>query len=98
MVGCSYRKKLPGGYRWHTLEIVPDFQYTDDWQSVMIYTKDVHDVYQEGLERQEVSLQKQERLAAIIRSQYDVMNIIHLSTGKCERIYLNEGEQSDRGL
>ncbi len=93
MVGCSYRKKLPGGYRWHTLEIVPDFQYTDDWQSVMIYTKDVHDVYQEGLERQEVSLQKQERLAAIIRSQYDVMNIIHLSTGKCERIYLNEGEQ-----
>lgn len=96
MTGCSYRKKLSKGYRWYTLEIVPDFQYTDDWQSVMIYAKDVHDAYQEGLERQEVSLQKQERLAAIIRSQYDVMNIVHLGTGMCERIYLKEGEQQGR--
>ena len=45
MVSCSYRKRIGESYRWYTLEFIPDYQYTDSRQSVMIYTKDVHDVY-----------------------------------------------------
>lgn len=95
MVSCSYRKHIGESYRWYTLEFIPDYQYTDSRQSVMIYTKDVHDVYREGLERQEISIQDQERLAAVVRSRYGVMSTIHLDTGLCDRVYLDRAGQSD---
>ena len=96
MVSCSYRKRIGESYRWYTLEFIPDYQYTDSRQSVMVYTKDVHDAYREGLERQEVSIQDQERLAAVVRSRYEIMTIVRLDTGICDRIYLGRAEQSDR--
>ena len=96
IVSCSYRKRIGEEYRWYTLEFIPDYQYTDSRQSVMVYTKDVHDAYREGLERQEVSIQDQERLAAVVRSRYEIMTIVRLDTGICDRIYLGRAEQSDR--
>lgn len=94
-VRCSYRKRIGEVYRWHTLELIPDCQYTKEHQSVMIYIKDVHDTYREGLERQEISIQNQERLAAVVRSRYEIMTTVRLDTGMCDRVYLNKAERSD---
>lgn len=95
MVSCNYRRKVGEKYRWYSLEVVPDYQYTNDRQSVMIYAKDVHDAYQEGLERQEISIENQERLAAIIRSQYRIMNTVYLDTGMSERVFLSKAGNLD---
>lgn len=62
---CIYRKKTGNDYRWHMIEIVPDMDYSDNHQSVMLYVKDVHDMYREGLELEEVSLQNQEIIQSL---------------------------------
>ncbi len=98
MTSCSYRKRVGEDYRWYTLEFIPDYQYTDSRQSVMIYSKDVHDAYREGLERQEINIQNQERLAAVVRSRYNIMTTVHLDTGMCDRVYLNKGERPDQAV
>ncbi|MDE6435713.1 MAG: response regulator [Lachnospiraceae bacterium] len=60
MLNCIYRRRVGDGFRWHTLEIVPDFEYADDNQKVMIYVKDVHDIFRDGLEREEINIRNQE--------------------------------------
>ena len=95
VVSCNYRKRVGEEYRWHMLEVIPDYQYREDRQKVVIYAKDVHDAYHEGLERQETNIHNQERLAALIRSQYRIMNTVSLDTGICERLFLSKAGNLD---
>ncbi len=45
--------------------MIPDSNYTDDNQSVMVYVKDMHDMYQEGLGYEELSLKNEAILKAL---------------------------------
>lgn len=67
-------------FRWHTLEIVPAFDYADDNQSVMVYLKDVHDILIEGLEREEINIRNQEIINALGEDNFAVY-VVDLSTG-----------------
>ncbi len=91
---CTYRRLSHGGFRWHTTEIVPDADYSEQNQIVMLYEKDVHDIYGRGLALEEMSAQNDKRMAVIIKSRFDVMNTVYLDTGMCERIYLSDNDES----
>lgn len=91
---CTYRRLSLGRYRWYTTEIVPDADYSEQNQMVVMYERDVHDVYGKGLELEEMSAQNDKRMAVIIKSRFDVMNTVHLDTGLCERIYLDDNDES----
>lgn len=93
---CTYRRRFLGKYRWYTMEIVPDADYSEQNQIVMLYEKDVHDVYGKGLELEERTIQNDRRMAVIIKSRFDVMNTIDLDTGMCERIYLTADDEGSR--
>lgn len=80
MLICTYRYKSPQGFRWNTMEIVPDANYTQDDQTVMIYVKDVHDIYREGLELEEVNIQNQEIIRSLGEQNFGVY-VIELNTG-----------------
>lgn len=82
---CNYRRKSSSGYRWNTLEIIPDSNYTDDSQSVMIYVKDVHDVYKQGLEHEELNLKNEAILKALGEENFGIY-MINLNTGYMEVI------------
>lgn len=77
---CTYRCRIGAGYRWHTMEVVPDVDYSKDNQSVMLYVKDVHDVYREGLELEEVNLRNQEIIKSLGELNYGIY-AISLDTG-----------------
>lgn len=80
ILNCSYRRRVRDRFRWHTLEIVPDFDYTDDNQSVMLYLKDVHDILMEGLEREEVNIHNQEIINTLGEDNFAVY-VVDLCTG-----------------
>lgn len=77
---CTYRYRLKDEYRWNLMEIVPDFDYTDENQSVMIYTKDVHDAYREGLEREDMNIRNQEVIRSLGEQNFGIY-AINLRTG-----------------
>ena len=54
---CTYRRLIHGSYRWYTTEIVPDADYSEQNQVVMLYERDVHDVYGKGLDLEKMSIQ-----------------------------------------
>ena len=93
---CTYRRLIHGSYRWYTTEIVPDADYSEQNQVVMLYERDVHDVYGKGLDLEKMSIQNDRRMAVIIKSRFDVMNTIDLDTGMCERIYLGVEDEGSR--
>ncbi len=80
MLICTYRHKSPQGFRWNTMEIVPDANYTKDDQTVMIYVKDVHDIYREGLELEEINIQNQEIIKSLGEQNFGVY-VIEMNTG-----------------
>lgn len=77
---CTYRRRSQGGYRWNIMEIAPSFDYTDTNQSVMIYTRDVHDIYREGLEREDINIRSQEMIRSLGEQNYGIY-MIDLHTG-----------------
>lgn len=79
MLVCTYRRKVEQGYRWYTIEVVPDTDYTDENQSIMLYVKDVHDIYREGLEQEEANIQNQEIIKSLGEMNFGVY-IIDLQT------------------
>ncbi len=79
-LNCIYRRKAGDGYRWHNLEIVPDFDYSDDNQKVMICLKDIHDTFREGLAREEVNIRNQEIINALGETNFAIY-VIDLQTG-----------------
>ncbi len=79
-LSCIYRRRVGDRYRWHTLEIVPDFDYTDDNQKVMICLKDVHDTFKEGLAREEVNIRNQEIINALGETNFAIY-VVDLQSG-----------------
>lgn len=69
---CNYRRKSGGEYRWNTLEIIPDSSYSDENQMVMIYVKDVHDIYKEGLEYEELNLKNEAILKTLGEENFGI--------------------------
>lgn len=88
---CSYRRRSPNGFRWNTLEVLPDSTYTDEEQTVFLYVKDVHDVLKDSLEREETNVHMQE-VIRILGEQRFCVCIIDLHTGEVRFI------QEDGGL
>lgn len=72
MLVCNYRRKAGKEYRWNTIEVIPDSHYTDDNQSVMVYVKDMHDMYQEGLEYEELSLKNEAILKTLGEENFGI--------------------------
>ncbi len=79
-LSCIYRRKAGDGYRWHNLEIVPDFDYSDENQKVMICLKDIHDTFREGLAREEVNIRNQEIIKALGEANFAIY-VVDLQTG-----------------
>lgn len=80
MLSCIYRRKVGDRFKWHTLEIVPDSDYTDDNQKVMIYVKDVHDIFRDGLEQEEINIRNQEIINSLGEMNFAVY-VIDLQSG-----------------
>ncbi len=80
MLNCIYRRKTGEGFKWHTLEIVPDWDYADDNQKVMIYVKDVHDIFREGLEREEINIRNQEIISSLGEMNFAIY-VVDLQSG-----------------
>ncbi len=77
---CTYRYRSPGGFRWNVMEVVPDLNGPEDHRNVMIYVKDVHDVYRTGLELEEVNLQNQEIIKSLGELNFAIY-VVDLHTG-----------------
>lgn len=89
MAVCTYRRKAEEGYRWYTLEIVPDMNYSDDNQTVMMYIKDVHDIYRQGQELEEINVQNNEIIKSLGEFNYGVY-VIDLDTGMLNPVRIAE--------
>lgn len=79
-LNCIYRRKAGDGYRWHNLEIVPDFDYSDENQKVMICLKDIHDTFKEGLAREEVNIRNQEIINSLGEANFAIY-VVDLQSG-----------------
>ena len=88
-LSCIYRRKAGDGYRWHHLEIVPDFDYTDENQKVMICLKDIHDTFKEGLAREEVNIRNQEIINALGETNFAIY-VVDLQTGRVNIVQATE--------
>lgn len=80
MLSCNYRRKDASGYRWNTMEVIPAPEYTNENQSVMIYIKDVQDVYREGLKHEELNLKNEVILQSLGEVNFGIY-LINLDTG-----------------
>lgn len=80
MAAFTYRHKSGQDYRWHTLEIVPDYNYSDENQTVMLYIKDIHDIYSKGLALEELNIRNQEIIASLSEMNFAIY-VIDLDTG-----------------
>lgn len=77
---CTYRRKSDRGYRWHTMEIIPDYNYSAENQSAMLYVKDVHDIYKQGLEVEEINVWDREVITSLGELNYGIY-VVDLHTG-----------------
>ncbi len=84
---CTYRRLSGEEFRWNIMEIVPSFDYTNENQSVMIYTRDVHDIYREGLEREDINIRSQEIIRSLGEQNYGIFMIdLHSGTVAALRV------------
>lgn len=86
---CTYRCREGKGYRWHIMEIVPDAGYTHERQTVVLYVKDVHDVYRKGLELEEINIQNQEIIKSLGELNFGVY-VIDLQSGMLNPVRIAE--------
>lgn len=86
---CAYRYMPDQDYRWYTMEIIADSDYSSDNQNVTIYVKDVNDVYREGLELEEINIQNREIVASLGQLSLDVY-VVDLRTGVLNPIQVSE--------
>lgn len=89
---CNYRRRFSSGYRWNTLEVIPDPNYTDDNQSVMIYVKDVQDIYKEGLEHEELNLKNEAILKSLGEENFGIY-MIDLNTGHMDPVRVADADR-----
>ncbi len=88
-LSCIYRRKSGDRYRWHHLEVVPDFDYTDDNQKVMVCLKDIHDAFREGLAREEVNIRNQEIINTLGETNFAIY-VVDLQTGHVNIVQATE--------
>lgn len=86
---CTYRCRDGSGYRWHTMEVIPDFNYREDSETAMVYVKDVHDIYRKGLELEEVNVQNQEIIKFLGEMDFGIY-VIDLHAGTVNPVRLAE--------
>ena len=77
---CTYRRKTGKGYRWHTMEVVPDYDYTAENQSIRLYVKDMHDMYRHSLELEDINKRNQDVIKSLGEVNYGIY-LIDLFTG-----------------
>lgn len=82
---CTYRRRMEGRYRWHTMEIVPDVNYSDDSQAVIMYVKDVQDIYGKGLELEELNIANEEVVRSLGEINFGIY-VVDLETGAVKPI------------
>ena len=58
---CRYRRLVDDTYRWAQMELTPSIEYEDDNQVLVLYIKDVHDVYLKELRNREALLDSYHR-------------------------------------
>jgi len=80
MLNCIYRRKVGDRFKWHTLEIVPDSGYTDEDQKIMMYVKDVHELFRDGLEREELNIRNQEIINSLGEMNFAIY-VVDLQSG-----------------
>ncbi len=88
-LSCIYRRKSGDKYRWHNLEIIPDFDYSDDNQKVMICLKDIHDTFNEGLAREEVNIRNQEIINSLGETNFAIY-VVDLQSGSVNIVRTTE--------
>ncbi len=94
---CTYRRWVSEeGFHWNLLEVVPDFDYTDDSQIVLLYAKDVHDVLREGLEWEESSIRRQEIIRALGEQNFGIY-VIDLDTALADPVRVEGQMQQAAG-
>lgn len=76
----TYRHKLEQDYRWHAMEVIPDYDYSEDHQTVMIYCKDIHDIYSKGLALEELNTRNHEIIESLGEMNFAIY-VIDLNTG-----------------
>lgn len=79
-IHCIYRRKVGKRFRWHTVEVIPASDYRDENQSVMIYVKDVHEIFRNGLELEEVNVRNQEIINALSEMNFAIY-VVDLQSG-----------------
>lgn len=89
VLNCIYRRKVGDRFKWHTLEIVRDSDYTDDDQKVMVYVKDVHDMFRDGLEREEVNIRNQEIINTLGQVNFAIY-VVDLESGSVNIVRTTE--------
>lgn len=77
---CIYRCREGDGFRWHMLEAARDFDYSDDNQAILLYVKDVHDLFRDGLEREEINRKNREIIDALSEMNLGIY-VVDLETG-----------------
>jgi len=87
IIVCAYRRKSKQeeGFHWTTMEVTSDVNYTDDSQSIMIYVKDVQNIYREGLTREHVNLKNEAILNALGKEHFGVY-LVELATGRMDYV------------
>lgn len=86
---CIYRRRVAKGYRWYTLEVVPDPDYSQQDQVVMLYVKDMHDIYRESLELEEINIQNQEIINSLGEQNFGVY-VVNLKSGMSNAVRVTD--------
>lgn len=89
LLNCIYRRRNGKSYRWTLLEIIPDSDYSDENQTVMIYVKDVHDLFKEGLEKEECNIRNQEIINSLGEQNFGIY-VVDLQDGYVNPVRLTE--------
>ena len=77
----TYRHKSgQDDYRWHAIEIIPDYDYSENHQTVIIYCKDIHDIYSKGLALEELNTRNREIIESLGEMNFAIY-VIDLNTG-----------------
>ena len=77
---CTYRCRCGTGYRWHTMEVIPDYDYSPENQTVRLYVKDIHDLYRDSLNWEEINIRSQEIIQSLGEVNYGIY-VVDLFTG-----------------
>lgn len=88
-LSTTFRCKAQGDYRWYIMEIVPDFDYSDENQTIRLYTKDVDDIYREGIECAQKNVPNNEIIESLGELNFGIY-VIALSTGKVNPMRTSE--------